>query len=467
MSPRTTLIIVALAILGTCQRMPTVLERIVERGELRVVTRNSPTTFYLGPEGPLGPEYELAALFARELDVELSITTAESFEDILPHVMEGNADLAAAGLSATRPRQELVEFGPPYQVIQQYMIYKLGSGRPRSMADVVGRHLEVIAGTSHVETLKALRSQYPGLVWIENPNTESEELLQRVSNGEIDHTIADSTEFAISRNFHPEIRVAFDLREPEAIAWAFKKGDDSLRESAGDFIRSLAESGDLDRILHKYYGRTDRFDYVGTRSFIRHVQTRLPQYRTWFEEAAEETGADWRLLAAVGYQESHWNPRAVSPTGVRGLMMLTQPTARAVGVSNRVDPKDSIFGGAEYFKRILDRVPEHIPEPDRTWIALAAYNVGWGHLEDARILTEIHGRDPDRWADIREYLPLLSQKKWYRRTKHGYARGWEPVLYVRNIRSYYDILVWLTSDSKTRDKEGEEEKRVTEELETA
>ena len=145
----------------------------------------------------------------------------------------------------------------------------------------------------------------------------------------------------------------------------------------------------------------------------------------------------------MGYQESHWNPDAVSPTGVRGIMMLTEATARQLGVEDRVDPRQSIFGGARYLRRIKRKIPERIAEPDRTWLALAAYNIGFGHLEDARILTQANGGDPDRWEDVREHLPLLADPKWHTRTRHGYARGGQPVHYVENIRYYYDVLLWL------------------------
>ena len=155
---------------------------------------------------------------------------------------------------------------------------------------------------------------------------------------------------------------------------------------------------------------------------------------------------DWRLLAAIGYQESHWNPRARSPTGVRGIMMLTLNTAKHIGVKNRLDAEQSIMGGAKYFKIVLKRIPARIPEPDRTWFALASYNIGWGHVEDARILTERQGADPDRWVDVKERLPLLRQRKYYKQTRYGYARGNEPVQYVDNIRRYYETLQWISDE---------------------
>jgi membrane-bound lytic murein transglycosylase F len=210
----------------------------------------------------------------------------------------------------------------------------------------------------------------------------------------------------------------------------------------------------LASILGTYYGDVDRFDYIQARVFIDDIESRLPQYRQWFREAADQIGVDWRLLAAVGYQESHWVPTATSPTGVRGLMMLTEDTARALGVTDRLDPREAIFGGAQYFLLVRNQIPARIPEPDRTWMTLAAYNVGLGHLEDARILTQMHGRNPDSWNDVRDHLPLLTQTKWYTQVKRGYARGWEPVRFVENIRSYMDILDWVAGDTAPPAKRG-------------
>ncbi len=450
-------VVASWAVLGTCTGIPTKLDQVQALGELRVVTRNSPTSYYLGPEGALGPEYDLARLFAEDLGVSLYIYSSDRFSNVLPDVIAGHAHLAAAGLSATEERGELVRFGPVYLQVTQHVVYRAGESPPRRVTNLIGGHLEVTAGTSHVEVLNELRQQYPELTWIENPNAESTELLYKVSRREIDFTIADSTEFAINRNFHPEIRVGFDLKQEDSIAWAFAYDDDSLFEQAKLFFEKVRQSGELSQIMERYYGHTDKFDYVGTRTFLRHIESRLPAFLPTFEEAAGETGVDWRLLAAIGYQESHWNPKAVSPTGVRGLMMLTQATARHLGIENRTDPEQSINGGARYFLRVRDKVPDRVPEPDRTWLALAAYNVGFGHVEDARILTQMRGKDPDRWSDVREFLPLLSQKKWYTKVKRGYARGWEPVLYVDNIRSYYDILLWMTSDQPYRGDQATEE----------
>lgn len=174
--------------------------------------------------------------------------------------------------------------------------------------------------------------------------------------------------------------------------------------------------------------------------FLRHMRTRLPRYVVMFKHEARRHDLAWHLLAAQAYQESRWNPRAVSPTGVRGIMMLTRNTSSAYGIENRHDPRASISGGARYFAWLMERVPPAIEEPDRTWVALAAYNVGLGHIHDARRLARQLGKDPNRWSDLREVLPLLAQKQYYRSLSHGYARGWEPVVYVKRIRAFEKLL---------------------------
>ena len=432
--------------LATCESPPSLLEQIQHTGELRVVTRNSPTTFYIGRDEALGPEYDLARGFAQRLGVDLKIYTADQFWQILPDVMSGRAHLAAAGLTITLPRLDLVEFGPVYQRVAPQVIYKLGTGRPRSLEELLDGRIEVVAGSSHAGSLERARAREPMLTWIESPSADVEELIARVASGEIDYTVVDSNEFAVTRHFYPEARVAFPLGPAGSLAWALPLGDDtSLREQVSAYFAELTASGELDGLLNRYYYYAGDFDYVGSRAFVRHFDARLPRYRDYFLEAEAVTGIDWRLLAAMGYQESHWDPGAVSPTGVRGIMMLTQTTANMIGVDDRIDPRLSILGGAQYFVRVRRKIPERIAEPDRTWLALAAYNVGFGHLEDARVLTEIAGMNPDSWDDVRKHLPKLSQKKWYQRTKRGYARGWEPVYYVDNVRRYYDMLAWMTA----------------------
>ena len=445
---RYALLLLAGILLAACGKPPSLLEQVKKQNELVVLTRNSPTTYYEGPDGPTGLEYELVKGFADYLGVELRLVVPPNFNDILPLVVRGDAHMAAAGLSVTDRRMETIRFGPLYQEITPQLVYRSGSVRPKTLADLDG-HLEVVAGSSHAERLQELKDEYPNLTWKESTQ-ESETLLGLVWQQLIEYTIADSNELAINRRFYPELKPAFAISEPRPLAWAFaRSNDDSLVKEAEKYFTRIREEGLLNQLIERYYGHITEFDYVGTRRYQAHILQRLPQYQALFESAAQDVGMDWRLLAAIGYQESHWNPDAISPTGVRGIMMLTLAAATDLEVSNRLDPEQSIRGGAEYLSRMLKRLPDHIAEPDRTWLALAAYNVGLGHLQDARVLTQKRGGDADKWVDVKETLPLLSEKKWFQQTRYGYARGREPVRYVENIRSYYDILVWHTEKDET------------------
>lgn len=427
-------------------------------GQLRVVTRDSPTAYTIGPDGPSGPEFDLVQAFADELGVALVIDPVASISEMLPKLLSGEAHMAAAGLSITDSRREYLNFGHPYESVDVHLIYKLGTGKPRSLNDILGRSIEVMAGSSHVDLLLSIRDSYPSLRWTENADIEVAELMTKVVMGEVDFTIADSPDFNIQRHFYPDLRIALDLDIGDPIAWGFPKGvGDSLLARADDFLIRADRAGMLAQVHDRYYGYTKKFDYVGTRNFIRHFENRLPRYRQWFEDAGEEWGVDWRLLAAIGYQESHWRSQAVSPTGVRGIMMLTLDTAEYLGLDNRLDPQSSIFGGARFYARQTERIANTVAEPDRTWMALAAYNVGFNHIKDARTIVEWDGGDPDAWIDLSEALPLLSQRKWYSRVPYGYARGWEPVLYVNNIRAYYNILKWLTENENIELASGAEE----------
>jgi membrane-bound lytic murein transglycosylase F len=444
---RPLLYIVTAGLIGTCSAPPSLLDQVREVGELRVVTRDAPSAAFIGPDGPSGPEFDLVQGFADELGVALVIESVSSVSEIVPRLLEGRVHMAAAGLSITESRKEYVNFGHPYESVDMQLIYRLGEGKPHNIDDIVGKRIEVLAGSSHADMLASLKLEYPGLEWTENADAEVSVLLAKVASGEIDYTVSDSTEFNIHRNFHPDLRVAMDLQVGDPLAWAFSKGSgNSLLARADEYLIEQSRNGTLDRIHDRYYGHTKKFDYVGTRNFIRHYESRLPRYRDSFETAGEEWGVDWRLLAAIAYQESHWRSQAISPTGVKGIMMLTEDTADYLGLDDRVDPITSIFGGARFYARQTERIPDTVDEPDRTWMALAAYNVGFNHIKDARWIVEQQGGDPDSWMDLEQALPLLAQRQWFAKLPYGYARGWEPVLYVNNIRSYYEILVWLTDN---------------------
>lgn len=302
--------------------------------------------------------------------------------------------------------------------------------------------IEVAEGSAHQRTLEELRLKYPELSWVERSDTDTEEILAELSQGAVQYTLASSTEFALNRAVHPELAIALDLSPQRALAWVVGTAghDSSLLSRVNAFFVLARSEGLVAALLQRYYGQDKSFDYLFSRNFMEHLESRLPRYIAWFQEAAQRHNLDWRLLAAMGYQESKWDPQAVSGAGARGLMQMTDETASRVRAGDLHDPRASIYAGAKYLALLHRTIPARIPEPDRTWLALAAYNVGIGHVEDARVLAQAQGRNPDRWDDVRNFLPLLSQERWYTQTKRGYARGWEPVRYVDNVQNYLNIL---------------------------
>ncbi len=417
------------------------LDNIEQKKILTVVTRNAPTTWYEGRDGDAGFEYELAKNFAAYLDVKLKMVTRDSVSGILDIIRQGKADIAAAGLTRTAERENGFLFGPPYQEVTQQVVCRRGGARPRSVEELAGVELMVSANSSYVERLQSLKSRYPDLHWREDASLNTESLLEQVWKKELECTIADSNIVAINRRYFPELSVRFDLGKPQSLAWMLPADAAALRDKVNIWYELIDRNGELAALKEKYYGYIEVFDYVDTRTLTRRIKRLLPKFRPMFEEAGMRYGIDWTLLAAQSYQESHWNPRAKSPTGVRGIMMLTLTTAKEMGIKSRLNAKENILGGAKYLAQMRKRLPQSITRHDREWMALAAYNVGFGHMRDAFVLTERLDKNPNLWTDVSTVLPLLGRRKYYRTLKHGYARGWEPVRYVKRIRDYQDIIV--------------------------
>ncbi|HKJ88004.1 MAG TPA: membrane-bound lytic murein transglycosylase MltF, partial [Gammaproteobacteria bacterium] len=298
-----------------------------------------------------------------------------------------------------------------------------------------------VADSSYTERLRALKAAgHPDLRWQETSNLDTEALLRQVWKRKIDCTVADSTIVDINRRYFPELITPFNLSKDQPLAWALPASSADLEEAIADWLGRFRSDGRLADLREKYYGFFKMFDYVDTRVYIRRIDKRFPKFRTYFRRAAEKNDLPYTLIAAQGYQESQWRAHAKSPTGVRGIMMLTRTTARALGVTNRLDPRQSIFGGAKYLARMKERFSDKVDEPDRTWLALAAYNLGRAHLHDAQKLAREQSLNPHRWRSLKKVLPLLAKKQYYRHLKYGYARGTEPVRYVRRIRDYRLVL---------------------------
>lgn len=413
-----------------------------ESGKLQVLTRTSATTYYVGADRkPTGFEYDLVHKFAERNAWAIKIKPAITLGRLLARLEGGEAHLAVAGLAITPERQKKFLFGPPYAEEREVVVCRAGITLPTKPADLVGLRLEVVLDSSHLEHLKLLQKKLPDLTWHETRASSEEELLERVASGMADCAVADSVSFDVAWNFLPNLRVAFELGEPRKIAWALPRdADPKLIEAMQVFFKEIAANGELENLKERYFGHVRRLAEADVLGILEKRTRLLPRLQPHFQRAQADTGLDWRFLAALAYQESQWDANAVSPTGVRGIMMLTEQTADHLGVKNRLDVEESILGGARYVMMLKDGLSAGIAEPDRTWLALAAYNIGSGHLEDARRLTERLGKNPNNWRDVKEVLPLIAKTQYAKTLRYGYARGGEARTLVENVRIYYDIL---------------------------
>ena len=412
---------------------------IKNRGSLIVGTINNPIYYFIGNEGESGLEYELAKNFADYLGVRLQIKTLENNDQLFNELENNNIDIAAANLLFQPQRVEKFQLGPSYTSASWQLVYKKGENRPKDLAQVQ-QEIIISAGEDLEKLLSLAQKKLPALKWQNNKQLTQEELLIQVAEGKIPYTIANSIDVAAAQQIRPNLAIAFDLTDEMTVHWYLSnKSYNELQAGLLDFMNNAIETGLIDRIEEKYFRHITAFDYVDTQAYLEAVEKILPQYQLLFEKY--KGNLDWRLLAAVAYQESHWDPYATSPTGVRGMMMLTKDTAARMNINNRTDAEQSIKAGSEYLHWLLDQMPDSIPEEDRIWYSLAAYNMGLGHILDARRLTKKLGGNPDNWLDVKNNLLLLSEKRHYSNLKYGYARGYEAYQYVENIRRYMNSIV--------------------------
>jgi membrane-bound lytic murein transglycosylase F len=445
-------LLAAVALLASCSHPNSSLEQIRARGELRVVTVNAPTSYYLGAHGPQGFEYRLAAAFARDLGVTLVMKSVPNAAGMRTELSRGRADLAAAQISPDENWRDVGLTTTPYEEIPEIVVQLRSRAQVHSIAALSNKRLVVLKDSPQQTLLETLRSEgMSELNWTALPADQADPL-ELINSGGADYAVLDASEFAFAQHLHPEFMVAFALPNPRPVQWVVPMRAEQLLRSANEFIAGARTSGQLARIGSDARNEAGDFDYVAAHQFQSDISERLPALQALFQEAAQASGLDWRLLAAVGYQESKWEGGAASADGARGIMMLTTDAAATVGVDDRADLRQNIVGGARYLAQVMDTIPKRIAEPDRTWLALAAYNVGYGHLEDARVLAQSHGKNPDSWADVRTQLPLLAEEKWYLRAKRGYARGWEPAKFVEQVRQYLAVLEWIDADKTARNR---------------
>ncbi len=426
------------------------LKKIQKEGALNVVLLNSPSTYYIGSDGPKGFEYDLLNSYATHLGVKLNITTANTVKEALELGKNPDIHITSASLTKTEEREKSFSFGPSYFEAQEQLICSKslqGSGKFPKNTDNLS-HLNIVVGenTSYSETIEQLKKDGFEINATYSPEFSTEELIAQVDTHEIDCTIVDSNIYALNQRYFKNIELAFDVSNRRQQAWVLAPESDMLKADMYEWFNSFNQSGEMARLKDHYYSYVLFFDYYDTVMFQERIKTRLPKYERYFKEASGTYNIPYSALAALSYQESQWNPNAVSYTGVRGLMMLTQNTADLLGVKDRTDPKESVLGGAKHLQEMLKSISMEVAGEDRLKFALAAYNMGLGHVLDAQKLAQQIGLNQNSWTDLKVALPLLSQKKYYKTLKHGYARGSEAVRYVDAIYDYRDILQKIDSE---------------------
>lgn len=416
------------------------LADIKSRGVLRVSTMNSALTWHQINNQTTGIDYELAKRFADSLGVKLEVTVRPNLQMLFNDLKHDHADFIAAGLSWSNTRDTQYQAGPSYYNTTLQLVYRVDKPKPISL-DRLSGSLAVPADSSFASALaKQQAAHYPDLDWRAEQQFNTQQMLRQVVEGKLDYTLADSATLSMVQRIYPQLAVAFDVESNVPVNWYLRKNrDNSLNLALIDFFQKMEQEHVLARLEEKYLGHGSHFDYVDTRSFLQAIDKSLAKLQPVFKKYANNV--DWQLLAAMAWQESHWDPNATSPTGVRGMMMLTKVTASSLDVENRLDVEQSVRGGSQYLQTLIQRLPTSIHEDERVWFALAAYNMGFAHLLDARKLTADQGGDPDSWCDVKTRLPLLAIKRFYAKTTYGYARGHEAYAYVENIRRYNISLV--------------------------
>ena len=423
---------------------PTTLQKLQTKKQLDVIILNAPTVYYEGTHQTRGFEYELIANYAESIGVDLNLTVVHTIEKALELSSQGVGDITVASITVTDARKKEFNFGPQYFTIQEQLICNNKLYRqkkfPKSVDDLAGLSIVIGKGTSYEQTIKELKKDIQLIDYKVTKRYSTEELLSKVATNKINCTIVDSNIFMINQRYYPELSKALIVSDRKNLAWVLRNGDGSFRSSLYKWLNSYERSGKMAELKDFYFSYISIFDYYDTTTFLKRIKTRLPKYKKLFQKAAKKHNVPWVLLAAQSYQESHWNPRAKSHTGVRGIMMLTQSTAKQLGVKNRLDAKSNIYGGAKYLEKLSKRFSDKIKGKSRWAFTLAAYNVGMGHIHDAQTLARKLNKNPYLWSDIKNILPLLSHRKYYKNAKHGYARGGEPVSYVDSIIEYATIL---------------------------
>lgn len=433
---------------GLSTRPPTVhtgdLPTILEHQTLRVITRNNASTYFIWRGQLRGFEYDLARRFADRLGVRLEVLVPHNRAALLNWLEQGRGDIVAAGLTPNEERDEQVDFSRPYSWVIQTVVVRADDSTIRAVEDLEGRTVVVRRLSSYWKTAQEILESGVDFTLEAAPeDLETEQIIDFVARGEYDLTIADSHILEIELTYRDDVAPAITLGDSVPHAWAVRTTSTQLKDAIDRFFREEYRGLWFNLTYNKYFREPEQVEELATERF---AQTgAISPYDSLVQHFAGEYGFDWRLIAAQMFEESHFNPRARSRAGALGLMQVLPRTGQAFGFDSLLVPEQSIEAGVKYLRHQYELINEPETEQDRLWFALASYNAGYGHVQDARHLARRLGKDPNRWFDeVESVMPLLARRDYHSRTRHGYCRCSEPVRYVRRIREKYQAYQELT-----------------------
>jgi membrane-bound lytic murein transglycosylase F len=383
-----------------------------------------------------GLDRDLFDAFAEELGYETQYIATQSTQEALNLVKSSEAD-AALGIFST-PFESHAQTTTPYTESQPLIACRSGVNLKKLYAD---RLLSILLPEDHNlnQATRVVKKLYPDALFLHQKNLSLGDAITIMHDKKIDCTLTEERLFRVYKLAYPRMKSSLLVGAALPMSVLFSNKSRHLTKDFEKWFHTKSTQVKLDSLKEKYFGFFEIFDAYEVEIFEKRIESRLRPYIAYFKEAEQKYGIAWHILAAIAYQESHWDPNARSFTGVRGMMMLTQRTAKEMGVSNRVDPRKSILGGAAYLKKLMNRLPHNIPEHERLFFALASYNVGYGHVQDAQTLVA-NADESDSWHALKESLPLLSKRNVYTKLRYGKARGKEPVVYVQRIRKFHKLL---------------------------
>ncbi|TQV85854.1 transporter substrate-binding domain-containing protein [Aliikangiella coralliicola] len=420
------------------------LDRIKEKHlPLRVITRNSPETYFLWRGELMGFEYELIRAFAKRHKLRLEIIVAENYQQMVGLLNQGKADLIAAGLSRTDERKTDLTFSIRYNRVSEKLVAHKDGGTISNYEDLKGREISVRKTSAFWSTAQKLAQDYGVKVKAADEDMSTELLIGQVASKNIDLTIADSNLISIEESFRDNIVTPLTLKENVPYAYAVRKNNPKLLSALNEFVRKEYRGTFYNVVKNKYFSNKKRQK--------KHIEERITSTSTLspfdaqVKNKSREYQFDWRLIVSQMYQESRFNPKARSAAGAQGLMQVLPRTAKEMGYFDLTNPDQSIAAGVQYLDWTRSRFSKNLPIEERVLFALAAYNAGYGHVKDAQRLAEKMNLRTDKWFNhVEKAMLLLQQPKYYKQARFGYCRGSEPVNYVRNIHqrylSYIDIV---------------------------